>query len=74
MDPDGKHGGPEWKEDISTWERTGHLYFGATRSPASSSYPSDSPFGGYKNSGIGKKHGIEGFEEYLNTKTIGVPA
>ena len=34
----------------------------------------DSPFGGYKQSGIGREHGIEGFEEYLQTKTIGLPA
>jgi aldehyde dehydrogenase (NAD+) len=34
----------------------------------------DSPFGGYKQSGIGREHGLEGFEEYLQTKTIGYPA
>jgi aldehyde dehydrogenase (NAD+) len=34
----------------------------------------DSPFGGYKESGIGREHGVEGFEEYLQTKTIGIPA
>ena len=34
----------------------------------------DSPFGGYKSSGIGREHGVEGFEEYLQTKTIGYPA
>ncbi len=34
----------------------------------------DSPFGGYKQSGIGREHGIEGFVEYLQTKTIGTPA
>ena len=33
----------------------------------------DSPFGGYKQSGIGREMGVEGFEEYLETKTIGVP-
>jgi aldehyde dehydrogenase (NAD+) len=33
----------------------------------------DSPFGGYKESGIGREHGEEGFEEYLETKTIGLP-
>ena len=34
----------------------------------------DSPFGGYKDSGIGREHGIAGFEEYLETKTLGLPA
>jgi aldehyde dehydrogenase (NAD+) len=34
----------------------------------------DSPFGGYKESGLGREHGIEGFEEYLETKTVGLPA
>ncbi len=34
----------------------------------------DSPFGGYKQSGLGREHGVAGFEEYLETKTIGLPA
>jgi aldehyde dehydrogenase (NAD+) len=34
----------------------------------------DAPFGGYKQSGIGREMGIEGFEEYLETKSIGIPA
>ncbi|TKD13041.1 aldehyde dehydrogenase family protein [Polyangium fumosum] len=33
----------------------------------------NAPFGGYKQSGIGREMGIEGFEEYLETKTIAVP-
>ena len=33
----------------------------------------DSPFGGYKESGTGREHGVQGFEEYLETKTIGLP-
>jgi aldehyde dehydrogenase (NAD+) len=33
----------------------------------------DSPFGGYKESGLGREHGIAGFEEYLETKTLGLP-
>jgi len=34
----------------------------------------DSPFGGYKQSGIGREMGEAGFEEYLQTKTVAVPA
>jgi aldehyde dehydrogenase (NAD+) len=34
----------------------------------------DSPFGGYRQSGNGREHGLEGFEEYLETKTLGFPA
>lgn len=34
----------------------------------------DSPFGGYKQSGIGREMGPEGFEEYLETKTLAYPA
>ena len=35
-------------------------------------YGADAPFGGYKQSGIGREMGREGFEEYLETKTIAV--
>ncbi|WP_280343482.1 aldehyde dehydrogenase family protein [Nocardia abscessus] len=34
-------------------------------------YGADAPFGGYKNSGVGRQCGIEGFRQYLETKTIG---
>ncbi len=34
----------------------------------------DVPFGGYKQSGIGREWGEAGFEEYLQIKTIGMPA
>ncbi|MHB1140087.1 MAG: aldehyde dehydrogenase [Microthrixaceae bacterium] len=33
-------------------------------------YSADMPFGGYKQSGIGREMGIAGFEEYLETKAI----
>ena len=33
----------------------------------------DVPFGGYKQSGIGRENGKEGFEEYLEIKAIGLP-
>ncbi len=36
-------------------------------------YGVDSPFGGYKQSGIGREMGVPGFEEYLEIKTIAVP-
>ena len=36
-------------------------------------YAPDSPFGGYKQSGIGREMGVQGFEEYLQTKTVAVP-
>jgi len=34
----------------------------------------DAPFGGYKQSGIGREMGVAGFEEYLETKTLAFPA
>jgi aldehyde dehydrogenase (NAD+) len=37
-------------------------------------YAADSPFGGYKASGIGRQGGLEGFEMYLETKTVALPA
>ena len=33
-----------------------------------------SPFGGYEQSGIGREHGPEGFEECVQTQSIGIPA
>ncbi|MFI6214194.1 aldehyde dehydrogenase [Nocardia brasiliensis] len=33
-------------------------------------YSADAPFGGYKQSGIGREMGVAGFEEYLETKLI----
>ncbi len=34
----------------------------------------DAPFGGYKQSGVGREMGVAGFEEYLETKTMAEPA
>jgi len=36
-------------------------------------YGPDAPFGGYKESGVGREHGVAGFEEYLQTKVLGLP-
>jgi len=32
-----------------------------------------SPFGGFKQSGVGRQGGLEGFEQYLETKSYGLP-
>jgi aldehyde dehydrogenase (NAD+) len=37
-------------------------------------YGADAPFGGYKQSGIGRQCGIEGLEMFTQTKTVGWPA
>jgi len=37
-------------------------------------YGVDTPFGGYRQSGVGRENGTEGFEEYLEIKTVGLPA
>jgi aldehyde dehydrogenase (NAD+) len=36
-------------------------------------YGGDAPFGGYKQSGIGREMGAAGFEEYLEMKTVAMP-
>jgi aldehyde dehydrogenase (NAD+) len=36
-------------------------------------YGVEMPFGGYKSSGIGRQNGPEGFEQYLETKAVGLP-
>jgi aldehyde dehydrogenase (NAD+) len=33
----------------------------------------DTPFGGYGQSGLGRENGLQGFEEYLETKVIAIP-
>ncbi len=37
-------------------------------------YSPDVPFGGYKQSGIGREMGVPGFEEYLEIKSLAEPA
>jgi aldehyde dehydrogenase (NAD+) len=37
-------------------------------------FSADAPFGGYKQSGIGREMGVQGFEEYLETKLVAEPA
>ncbi len=40
----------------------------------SSWYGPASPFGGFKQSGVGRQNEFEGFEQYTETKTYGLPA
>ena len=35
---------------------------------------SDARSGGYKQSGVGREMGVEGFSEVLETKAVGLPA
>ena len=37
-------------------------------------YGADIPFGGYKDSGIGRQNGIAGFDQYLEIKSVAWPA
>ncbi len=37
-------------------------------------YFADVPFGGYKESGVGRQNGIAGFEQYLEVKSVAWPA
>jgi aldehyde dehydrogenase (NAD+) len=37
-------------------------------------YGADLPFGGYKQSGIGRQNGLAGFEQYLEMKSMAWPA
>lgn len=37
-------------------------------------YGADAPYGGYKTSGVGRQNGIEGFEQYLETKAVAWPS
>ena len=37
-------------------------------------YAPDVPFGGFKDSGVGRQNGIAGFDQYLEVQSIGYPA
>jgi len=60
---------PERAWRIARKLRTGTVNIGASfyLSP-------DTPFGGYGISGVGREHGVDGFREYLQAKTIASPA
>jgi acyl-CoA reductase-like NAD-dependent aldehyde dehydrogenase len=37
-------------------------------------YGADTPFGGYKDSGVGRQNGITGFDQYTEVKSVAYPA
>jgi acyl-CoA reductase-like NAD-dependent aldehyde dehydrogenase len=37
-------------------------------------YGADTPFGGYKSSGIGRQNGVAGFDQYVEIKSVASPA
>jgi aldehyde dehydrogenase (NAD+) len=37
-------------------------------------YGADTPFGGYKNSGVGRQNGTHGFDQYTEVKSVAYPA
>ena len=37
-------------------------------------YAADLPFGGFKDSGVGRQNGTAGFDQYLETKSLAWPA
>lgn len=60
---------PERVEKVIAGVRTGTLGVNGGQW-----YGADVPFGGYKQSGIGREMGREGFEEYLEIKAVATPA
>jgi aldehyde dehydrogenase (NAD+) len=61
----GVFGSPERATAIARKVRTGSIAVNG-----GAWYGADSPYGGYKSSGIGRQNGIEGFEQYLETKAV----
>lgn len=66
-------GGAVWGSDIDRAVaiarriRTGQVSVNGT-------IPGDAPFGGYKQSGIGREGGVMGLRAYMEPKAIGIPA
>jgi len=55
------------------WAVAGRMRTGTVGVNGGQWYGGDAPFGGYKQSGVGREMGLLGFEEYLEAKTIGEP-
>lgn len=61
--------------DLARAERVARaLRTGSVNINASNHFSVSTPFGGYGSSGTGREHGIEGWREFLQTKTVAHPA
>jgi acyl-CoA reductase-like NAD-dependent aldehyde dehydrogenase len=62
-----------WTRDVATAHKLASLLrAGSVYVNLWGSYDPAVPFGGYKRSGIGREHGGEGLDAYLETKTVAV--
>jgi acyl-CoA reductase-like NAD-dependent aldehyde dehydrogenase len=60
-----------WTRDLSAAHRVaGRLRAGSVFINCWGQVDPNAPFGGYKASGIGREHGREGIDAYLETKTV----
>ena len=66
--------GSVWGERDRAMAVAGRLRTGTVGINGGVWYSPDIPFGGYKQSGLGREMGVAGFEEYLETKSIAEPA
>ena len=57
-------------EERATGRRPAHPHRDRSASTAACGTAPTRPFGGYKASGVGRQNGLEGFEQYLETKAI----
>ncbi|MCK9893485.1 aldehyde dehydrogenase family protein [Frankia sp. AgB32] len=61
-------GSPERARNVLRRVRTGNIAVNSAMAMGV-----DMPFGGYKDSGIGRQNGVYGFEQYLETKAVSWP-
>ncbi|RJL31705.1 aldehyde dehydrogenase [Bailinhaonella thermotolerans] len=72
--PYGLSGAVHSEDPERAWAVARRLRTGTVSVNGGQWYGGDAPFGGYKQSGVGREMGVAGFEEYLETKTVAEPA
>jgi aldehyde dehydrogenase (NAD+) len=61
-------------DEERAWRVARRLHAGTVNIGASFYLSPDTPFGGYGISGLGREHGVDGFRECLQAKTVASPA